>query len=202
MILNKTPSAEMQKRLIDSASHGCADRVAMWLESGADACFYSPEGLTPLMLSTRRNHYECVKLLLPFSNINATVRVPNLYAQTSTFKGATSLQIACMFGFVDIVRLFLSNGAEPDLTDSEGCTPLMTSLLFSHQQCFTELLRNGAATFIRNKNGKNIYDMAELMARRDFEIILNSFKEKQILNQMLEHVLPTSNSESDKNTRL
>lgn len=44
------------------------------------------------------------------------------------YKGQTALHCAARAGFVDIVSLLLEHGAEVDLRDDKGQTPVMTAL--------------------------------------------------------------------------
>lgn len=47
-----------------------------------------------------------------------------MYMYVHTAGGVTPLHRACYKGYKDIVRLLLSEGADPQLADNDGMTPL------------------------------------------------------------------------------
>ncbi len=81
---------------------------------GADVLGTPRGGYSPLMFAARAGDLETIKLLL---DNEADI---NLQAN----EDGTALVIAAANGFEDIALFLLDNGADPDLTDANGITPL------------------------------------------------------------------------------
>lgn len=53
--------------------------------------------------------------------------------------GLTALHLACMHGYVDIVRMLLSHFARTDITDDERYTPAMHAEIMGHTEVLPHL---------------------------------------------------------------
>lgn len=109
-------------------------------------------GQTPLLKAIEQDNVELVKLLLSkHSTINEIGNSPLILAAGRGYpEGA------------QITRLLLDSGANPNLPDSEGWTPLMSAEGFIYREPWgvsshfitKELLARGAAANARSKTGK------------------------------------------------
>lgn len=101
------------------------ERVAMvdfLLEKRADPRIGDASGLLPLHTAVSRGNKKIIKLLLKDKNIrNATI---NKQADI----GYTPLDRAILLENVEIVRLLLENGANPNIADNNKHTPLFKIL--------------------------------------------------------------------------
>lgn len=67
--------------------------------------------------------------------------------------GATMLSLACTTGMYRIATALLARGANPDVRDVGGFTPLMHAALQAHVEIFRLLMRRGADPALRSLNG-------------------------------------------------
>lgn len=81
------------------------------------------------------------------------VLVPEHLA-ASTQTGTTLLIKACTVGSVEMVRLLLSAGADPDKPKDDGDTPLIVAARLNHVAVVTELLARGADRSKTNRYGE------------------------------------------------
>ena len=65
-----------------------------------------------------------------------------------------------MFGKLDAARTLVRLGANVDLADSEGMTPLHLAVLGGHAEIVGLLLSSGASTALANEFGDTAADMA------------------------------------------
>ena len=90
---------------------------------------YNEDDLTPLMLASKLNHYDIVKLLLEKDlDINAT-----------NDEGKSALHIASAEGNDDIVFLLLQNDADVNLLDNDSNSPIYYALEKEHIDVIAEL---------------------------------------------------------------
>ncbi len=80
--------------------------------------------------------------------------------ETESSFGATALTIASYFGYVEIVKVLLKNGAKPNITDRIGCTALMCASRNGYTEIVKLLLENGADPNIKDNIGLNALDRA------------------------------------------
>lgn len=72
--------------------------------------------------------------------------------------GATALHIACRNSNVEIVKILLEAGADPDIGDNEGWTPTMRAALTGNQAVIDLLLAHGG-----NPSHLNLFDESAIM---------------------------------------
>ena len=84
-------------------------------------------------------------------------------------KSPSALQVCCDINVEghaletihpDIVRALLEQGANPNVSDEEGCTPLMNSFFFLHEEIPLLLIEHGADVNARSKDGVTPLDFA------------------------------------------
>jgi uncharacterized protein len=76
-------------------------------------------------------------------------------------KGPTALATSCMFGNLQAAQTLVRLGANVDLADSEGMTPLHLAVLGGHVEIVGLLLSSGASTSLTNEFGDTAADMAK-----------------------------------------
>ncbi len=74
--------------------------------------------------------------------------------------GETPLHVAVDRGYLDIVKLLLERGADPNLQSNEGNTPLHLSVISSSADIAYELLKAGADRQVKNSFGKTPVELA------------------------------------------
>lgn len=73
--------------------------------------------------------------------------------EASGFVGYTPLHYAAMCGRVNIARLLLQHGADPNATDIEMCTPLHVACFDDFPKIVELLLISGANANVKTKSG-------------------------------------------------
>lgn len=73
--------------------------------------------------------------------------------------GRSYLHDAADFGQVEVVRLLCSKGANVNLQDKYGVTPLLSAISESHKDCVKVLLEKGATRM--DPDGKPYLEVAE-----------------------------------------
>lgn len=78
---------------------------------------------TPLFVAIENQDAEMAELLLDFgADVNA--QLPSHYGRESMFGGEVPLHRAVYLGSAKLVKLLLSHGADPDIADAKGLSPL------------------------------------------------------------------------------
>lgn len=85
------------------------------LNNGADPNFGNKIGRTPLYEAIRSKHWDVVRLLLTTKTIDVNIQAKD---------GRTALGEASHHGVPEIVRMLLENGAQSNISDNLGYSPL------------------------------------------------------------------------------
>ena len=124
----------------DAARQNDVSRLMELWKIDADTLSSKNEnGFTPLILAIYYGHQEASIYL-----IEQGVEV-NYISQEGT-----ALNGAAVKGYVQLAKMLLENGADPNLSDASGNTPLIYSAMIGHEE-MAELLLNHKA----NKNQKD-----------------------------------------------
>jgi ankyrin repeat protein len=92
-----------------AAAKGYVEVVRMLMDEGADPTLVDVYGWTPLMRAGFENRTSVVKLLLQHDRVDINRRGEN---------GLTALHLAATQGHVEIVRLLVEHGADPNIKDN------------------------------------------------------------------------------------
>ena len=136
-----TPDSRGRTPLSWASARGDIASIRTLLAYGANTNLPDDEGNSPL-------HYvkneSSAQLLL---NHKADVAARNRH-------GATPLYTLCNGnGDIELLNLFLSAGADPDMPNHEGQIPLHCAALKSHTQCVEHLVSQGSDINARNVSG-------------------------------------------------
>ncbi|KAK2850280.1 hypothetical protein Q7C36_009063 [Tachysurus vachellii] len=108
--------AEGRTALHVAAWQGDLDGIELLLRHGADPNAQDSEGRPPLHSVAWRGNMSAGRLLLRARGINVNLACKK--------QGATALSISAQEGHTEIVAMLLENGAEPDLVDYYGRSPV------------------------------------------------------------------------------
>jgi len=155
ILLEYGASADMQdiyKRtsLTRAAKEGHENIVNLLVASGAEPNMQDAEGSTPLLEAVSGGHTIIIKALLMRG---ALVNIANKF-------GVTSLMIAVCRS-VDIVRVLLKYGADPNLQDQNGETALIKAVQSRDLALVSLLLEHGAAINTLDRYGRTALSYAE-----------------------------------------
>ncbi|MFS0838009.1 ankyrin repeat domain-containing protein [Paenibacillus sp. 1P03SA] len=123
-------SSEKNKRLLDAAAKGDADKIRALIGEGADADARDSQGNTAVMAAAVNRRPEAVRVLLEAgADVNIrNDRSDNLFL----YAGAE--------GDMELLRLAISAGADPALTNRYGGTALIPASERGHTDIVRELL--------------------------------------------------------------
>ena len=85
--------------------------------------------------------------------------------------GGTALMLAAARGYIDVVRLLLSHGADPNLADEGGGTALIYTVWKGHTEIVRVLLEHGADPEAATRDGRTALRVAR-RANRDGLVML------------------------------
>lgn len=123
-----------------AASSGNEDLINFLLEEGLNIDYPTPDGWTPLFIAARDGQSEAAKLLI--------FRGADLNVQTD--RGATALLMAITQEYPsekarqDLLLYMLKRGANPNLADGNGFSPLYYAAALKNVSAIELLLEHGA----------------------------------------------------------
>ena len=143
------------------------------------------KGSTALMLAARYNQPEAVEAILKHK--------PDVNLQTTT--GATALFLAVLNQHgpdkaAAMIQALLRAGADVDLANFAGQTPLMQAAQTGRVAAVEALLQHGSLPELRSRSGQNALDFAQLGERQTMVHVHGVKKIYQNLIQRLEEVTP------------
>lgn len=130
--------------LMIAAMRGHADCIQLLLNAGASADAIAHQGLTALMHAAYRGHTQCVYALL-YKKARPNIAEFN--------HDITALSYAAERGHVECVKLLLLCGADINVLDRAGETPLISAAFKGQIHCVRALLDAGARTDITDQQG-------------------------------------------------
>jgi ankyrin repeat protein len=120
-----TGSAEVLSLLLATLPTDNPELRAAQLDAVQDSC-----GMTPLMIAATAGSLACTTLLLDSDADIHKQRTAGTGGDGG--QGCTALVLACIEGHIDVVRLLLARGADPNVEDAGGDTALSWALLMEH----------------------------------------------------------------------
>ena len=137
--------------------------VKLLLSGGADVNLPLTEGTTPLCRAVYQGSVEMVGQLL---------QAPGIQVNRATDEKATALFFACQTEHGEIVKLLLSNRADPNLVDVDGVAPLHLACLLGSTEIVEWLLDAGADMEMVLRNAYTPYQIACIGGYQDLATLL------------------------------
>jgi len=135
--------------LLLAIDNNCNSIVKDLLENGANANLPQSNGTTPLMMAAQRDNLENVKLLIQYgAEINAV--------NEDDMQGA--LVIAENW---DVIRFLVQSGADLEIRDDWGQTPLAIAARIGDEKKAEILLELGANPFAKDNDGQIPLEIAK-----------------------------------------
>ena len=163
--------------LMSACAQGTADMVSLILDYHPDINYQDIYGNNALTKAVGNfGHYrEIVPILLDVGiNPNARVGSSEKINYTALYKitnQALQNQDEVDYG---IIRLLLEKGANPNLADKKGNTPLMLAAYKGNMTVVKMLLEFGADPNLKDNNGQSAVDKAKKKGHQDIVKLLNS----------------------------
>jgi ankyrin repeat protein len=145
----KPPIEVLNRDLLDESYDGSVEKVKRLLLMGADINTKNDFGLTPFELSVVGNNCSVVEYFLQLG------QNPNLERG-----GGTPLMSAAANGNIELLRLLLKYGANPDSPGDGKGTALMSAT--GHTEIFKILVDHGANIHSRDNYGRTVLIWAAL----------------------------------------
>lgn len=142
------------------------DRVVkILLKYGARMDVVAHNGCTPLHLAAKQGHSEVIAVLLS-SRVKCDFPVRN--------SNTTALLLACMAGHSTVVEQLLDAGADPQVEDLNGNTPLHFTSRDGNYRATYLLLTAGADPDMPNDLNETAFDMAEKQGHSHVQYLLDT----------------------------
>jgi ankyrin repeat protein len=136
-----------------ASKNNLPEMAGLLLDNGADVNLpATPLGKSALGWAAADGHIGVARVLVSYgANINSHDESP---------EGFTPLIHATSNGRYDVVKFFLAEGANVDVTDNSGWTALMFASRNRDMNLVKLLLAKGANVHIRNSNGQTAHEVA------------------------------------------
>lgn len=107
--------------------------------SGCDPTITNLKGMSPLSYAVKYNQPEVINFLINVQQVDSTITIRNY--KLSDHYGINMLLYSVLTSNVSIVNLFLNKGLiDPNLTDSDGNTPLLMAIRLNYVDIIDSLL--------------------------------------------------------------
>ena len=141
--------SDLSALLLLACRNGQANIAQLLLDHGAKINQTGYLGETALSAACNMGHKDIVELLLKTPGVEVDT-APNPSQRTPLIQ-------ACQKGYVDIARLLLNHGANPDLPDKQGKTALDYAFEMGHENVIELLLNIPGAFTWRRSNYELLY---------------------------------------------
>ncbi|XP_046304841.1 fibronectin type 3 and ankyrin repeat domains protein 1 isoform X3 [Marmota monax] len=88
------------------------------------------------------------------------------------------MRVSVVSGSQKVASLLIEAGADVNVRDKDGKTPLMVAVLNNHEQLVELLLDKGADASVKNEFGKGVLEMARVFDRQNVVSLLEERKKK------------------------
>ena len=179
-----------------AASKGYRQMVELLISKGADVNTKQQTKYSPLHYAAMHGHYDIAKLLVDAgANVNAEDSqnrtplykavlaghkdVAGLLVRKKAYVSFSELHFAAFMGDLSEVRGIIEEGADVDVKDGQGRTPLLFAALGGNRQVVEFLVEKGADINARNEQGRTILhtiarngdkDMVELLISKGADV--------------------------------
>jgi ankyrin repeat protein len=142
--------------LIMAAITGNVEIGNKLIERGANINHAARLGQTPLILAVQQNRKDFVILLLEQPNININaVNIDEMGGATALMINVSSITRDRQ-DITDFAELLLESGADPNIPDAQGNTPLTMAVIHVYLELIKLLVKYGADVNWKNDVGKNL----------------------------------------------
>ena len=165
----------MDDKLIDAVYSENIEEIKLLLDGGVDPNIrsykfnlFGQTDYTSLMYASNQGNNDIVELLL-LPKYNTNVDLVDNYNNTS-------LSIASYNGYIEIVKMLLDSGANPNIkNDEDGNTALTDASENGYYEIVQMLLDSGADPNIKNKFGVTSYEYAFRRRHTEIAILLEHY---------------------------
>jgi ankyrin repeat protein len=139
--------------IFEAAATGKINNVIRLLARDPDKVnSYAEDGFQPLGLACFFGHFDVAEYLLKAGAI--------VNSKSRNGLQAAPIQSAAAGGHRKIVKLLLEHGADPNIREANGFTPLHAAAQNGDEELIRTLLFGGADMTVKSNNGKTALDLA------------------------------------------
>ncbi|XP_037660984.1 fibronectin type 3 and ankyrin repeat domains protein 1 isoform X3 [Choloepus didactylus] len=95
------------------------------------------------------------------------------------------MRVSAVSGSQKVASLLIEAGADVNMKDRDGKTPLMVAVLNNHEELVQLLLDKGADASVKNEFGKGVLEMARVFDRQNVVSLLEERKKQQMLKKQM-----------------
>jgi len=96
------------------------------------------------------------------------------------FLKISTLHHAASYGHENIIKFLIANGAELNIKNYCGNTPLMNAIIHGHKKCVELLIANGADTNVKNMDYLSVLHVASIYGHKDILELLIEYEKNNI----------------------
>ncbi len=149
--------------LIDAALTGDLDVIDLLISLKADVNLASSEGIMPILTAVGEHHFKAAKRLLE-AGAKVNVRTDHGYwlllAAVHASTSRTAIGLRADAEGVELIQAMLAAGANVNVQDLSGMTPLMLAADRSAGELVSIFLKAGADVRLKNNKGQTALDLA------------------------------------------
>lgn len=152
--INERIDSGMPLLTVAALKNACSSLRTL-LKMGADVNAADSEGMTALISAVLEHNVEAVKILLSAPGIDLEAK--------DSISGSTALLFAALYDYADICTLLVEAGADMNVTNVMGRTPLSSAIATRAQtdgKAADYLIRAGADLDIPDKEGRTALSLA------------------------------------------
>lgn len=138
------------KALVHGMDRMDASQMRELLKAGADINYMDTNGWTPFTAAVFWNNRDCVEGMLR-AGLQARAGTSKLHINMTNFHGRSALHVAARKSLPDLITQILGHGADPDLQDLLGWTPLHHAAFNGANEAVRVLLRAGAQNLLADR---------------------------------------------------
>ncbi|XP_038056878.1 transient receptor potential cation channel subfamily A member 1-like isoform X2 [Patiria miniata] len=149
---------ENNTALHSAVNSGSEEAVRVCIEFGSPLDVLQEDDSTPLHLAASQGSLPIVKLLLSPPGSEKTLTMCDVEMMTP-------LHRAAMFDHVDVVDFLIAQGADMDVVDKHGCSPLLRAVSRGSFRSVSLLNEHGADCSLRDCQNRNVLHLAVLSGK-------------------------------------
>lgn len=135
-----------------ASTTGNAEIMDLLCKNGADLSISNEHGVSPLISACSWDHVKVIEAMLPYASL-ALLNHRNK-------QGWSALFTACHNGHLEITKLLLAAGADPNLANNEGESPLFAASENGHEEVVGALLQSKASLIQVDRAGNTALAVA------------------------------------------
>lgn len=158
----KRAPAQVNEELVKQMHDLTGAQIRQLVAKRADVNYKALNGWTPLTLAVFHGKLDCVETLVKLQDPMKGIK---LQLQGKNAKGRAPLHLAARKDMPEIAQLLLKNGADPDVRDMDGWTPLHHGCFNGNSMVVRALLQGGANLLIQGVGGFTAFLVTRLPQR-------------------------------------